>query len=146
MHVCMPWGLGGQGRGIQVSPSSDLDLEGSLLEGHQGLTPVPLCLHGLRGKRQLVEWGLSRCHTVNQNDGFASLATFWLVTYVRISPANGLPWGQLLEVTLEMQSKVRLEHPGLARSNRAEFRYSGSSVDAVWPSGASSNPILHPHL
>ena len=42
---------------------------------------------------------------------FASLATFWLVTFVRISAYMAtLPRGQLLEIALEMQSKVRLRH------------------------------------
>lgn len=63
---------------------------------------------------------------------FASLATFWLVTYVRISPYMAtLPWWQLLEVTLEMQSKVRL---GIWAVKSARLgSNSRSSVNAVWP-------------
>ena len=75
---------------------------------------------------------------------FASLATFWLVSYVRISPYTAtLPWGQLLEVALEMQSKVRL---GIRAVKSARLgSNSRSFVDAVWPE-AGSNPLLHPHL
>lgn len=69
------------------------------------------CVYMASGERASSRWGLSRCHAVEYMRAFASLATFWLVTFVRIFAYMAtLPWGQLLEVTLEMQSKVRLRH------------------------------------